>query len=73
MKNIERGSVKYLILLILWTAIFGLILFPLFDMIFDWINNNNFVYSISKHVVSPVIFAIIYGITFWIFDKKRNK
>ncbi len=72
MKNIERGSVKYLVLLIIWTAIFGLVLFPLFDFIFDKIGNNDFTYSVSKHVISPIVFAIVYGLTFWIISKKRK-
>lgn len=72
MKNIERGLIKYLILLILWTAIVGLVLFPLFDMLSACTNKNNFVYSIGEHIVLPVIFAIVYGITFWAFDKRKK-
>ena len=73
MKKIERGTVKYLICLIVLTAVFGMVLYPLFDLVYcKLITNTAFVYSISKHVVSPVLFALIYGVTFWSLDKKRK-
>lgn len=34
MKNIERGSIKHLILLIVAIAVFGIILYPIFDLIY---------------------------------------
>lgn len=73
MKNIERGSKKYLCLLILCTAVFGLVLFPLFDFLSEFIAKKDFTYSISKHIVSPVLFAVVYGITFWLLDKRKKK
>lgn len=73
MKNIERGTIKYLILLILFTAICGLILFPIFDAFSDLLTNSKFTYSVEKHVVMPVVFAVVYGITFWAFDKRKKK
>ena len=33
MRNIERGSIKHLVILIFAIAIFGIILYPLFDLI----------------------------------------
>ena len=74
MKNIERGTVKYLILLILSTALFGIVLYPLFDFIIDkLITKTEFIYSVTKHIVEPIIFATIFGITFWVVDKKKNE
>lgn len=72
MKNIERGSKKYLVFLIVAVAICGMILYPLFDLILcKFITNSNFDYSIHKHVIQPTLFAFIYGITFWSLDKKK--
>ena len=72
MKNIERGSKKYLVFLIVAVAICGMVLYPLFDLILcKFITNSNFDYSIHKHVIQPILFAFIYGITFWSLDKKK--
>lgn len=73
MKNIERGSIKYLIVLISLTTISSLILFPLFDLLSDLLVKEDFTYSLLKHVISPIIFAVTYGITFWALDKRKNK
>ena len=73
MKNIERGSKKYLFFLIVAVAICGMVLYPLFDLILcKFITNSNFDYSVHKHVIQPILFAFIYGITFWSFDKKKK-
>ena len=32
MKNIERGSIKHLVILIITIAAFGMILYPIFDL-----------------------------------------
>ena len=73
MKKIERGSVKYLIALILAVAVCGVILYPLFDFILcKFITNSNFEYSIHQHIIQPVIFALVYGLVFWLFDRRRK-
>ena len=49
MKNIERGSIKHLILLIIAIAVFGMILYPIFDLIYyKFITNTEFVYNFHK-------------------------
>ena len=73
MKNIERGTIKYLIVLIIATAICGTILYPLFDLIYyKVITNSKFVYSINRHIIQPILFACFFGTTFWLVDKKRK-
>ena len=73
MKGIERGSVKYLIALIIAIAIFGIILYPLFDLIIcKFITNSEFVYSISEYIVKPVTFGCISGILLWVLDRKTK-
>ena len=73
MKNIERGTIKYLIVLIVAVAVCGFILYPLIDLLFcKLITKTIFEYSVQKHIIQPIIFAIIYGLTFWLIDKKRK-
>lgn len=73
MKKIERGTTKYLIVLIIAVSLCGMILYPLFDLILcKFITNSVFEYSVHKHVIQPILFAFIYGITFWSIDKKRK-
>ena len=73
MEKIERGTKKYLIVLILAVAVCGMILYPLFDFILcKYITKSTFEYSVYKHVIQPILFAFIYGVTFWSIDKKRK-
>ena len=73
MKNIERGTIKYLVILIIAVAICGMILYPLFDLVYyKVITNSEFVYSFHRHIIQPIIFACVFGITFWLVDKKRK-
>ena len=72
MKNIERGTIKYLVVLIISVAVFGMILYPLFDLIYyKVITNSEFVYSFNKHIIQPIIFAVVFGVTFWTIDKRK--
>ena len=74
MKKIERGSVQYLLLFTLFLALFGLIFYPLFDLfICQFITNSKFVYSTNSHIIQPVVFACIFGVTFWAIDRKGRK
>ena len=73
MKNIERGTIKYLVAVILAVAVCGIILYPIFDLVYyKLITNSKFVYSFYRHIIQPVIFAIVFGTTFWIADRKRK-
>ena len=69
---IERGSIKYLIALIFVISIFGMILYPIYDLIiFKLITHVEFSYSISKYIVEPIIVGFFMGMVFWIADVKR--
>lgn len=73
MKKIEKGSTKHLIVLICAIAIAGIILYPLFDMVFcALITKSEFVYSVPDHVIEPIIFGMIIGIIFWIIEKHNE-
>ena len=73
MKNIERGSIKYLVIIIIAVAVCGVVLYPLFDLILcKFITHSDFIYSIHSHIIQPILFALIFGITFWVVDKNRK-
>ena len=73
MKNIGRGSIKHLIALIITAALFGVVLYPVFDFVHDeFITNSEFVYSVNKHIVQPIIFACVFGVTYWAVDKRKK-
>ena len=70
MKAMERGTTKYLVILIIVTAVCGIILYPLYDFIVcRFITHSDFIYSIHSHVIQPIMFGCIFGVTFWTIDK----
>ena len=72
MEKIERGTIKYLIILIIAIAICEIVLYPIFDLIlYKFITKSEFVYSYHKYIIQPILFATISGTTFWLIDKKR--
>ena len=74
MAKIEKTSIKYLILSIIAISIAGVILWPLLDLLFHAIfTHSEFVYSPMGHIVEPIIFGIIAGIIFWIFDRRASR
>ncbi len=71
MNNINRGTIKYLVILIIAVAVCGMILYPLFDLVLcKFITNSVFEYSVYSHVIQPIIFGCVFGASFWAFDKK---
>ena len=73
MKNIERGSIKYLAILIISVAVCGVVLYPFFNLIMcKFITHSDFIYSVYNHIIQPIIFAFVYGTTFWAIDKNRK-
>ena len=73
MKNIERGSIKHLILLIIAIAVFGIILYPIFDLIYyKFITNTEFVYNFHKYIIQPILFACISGTVFEAVEKNKK-
>ena len=73
MKNIKRGTIKHLVVLIISVALCGIVLYPLFDLVLcKFITHSNFVYSIHSHLIQPILFGIVFGLTYWLVDKKSN-
>lgn len=74
MKNVERGSIKHLILLIITISICGIIIYPLFDLVlYKFITNSEFTYSVKSYIIQPFTAAVIAGIALWTACKKRKK
>ena len=73
MNYFQRGTIKYLIALIVTTALFGMIIYPLLDFIIcKFFTHSEFKYLVFNHIVQPVLFGCIYGVTYWSIDKKRK-
>lgn len=71
---IQKGSIIYLIMLIISISIMGIIIYPLFDLIYcRYITNSKFIYSVSNYITKPVLFGIVLGTTLWIVDKRNKK
>ena len=71
MKKIEKGSIKYLILLIILFSVVAMILYPIYDLIYvNFITHSKFVYTFQKYIIEPIIFGFICGTIFWVIDKK---
>ena len=71
MNNIEKGSIKHLIISIITISITGIILYPIFDLVLcALITKAKFVYSVHNYIIQPIIFGVIMGTVFWISDKK---
>ena len=74
MKKFDSNSIKYLIFLIITTAIIGIIIYPLFDLVYCSVfSKAKFVYSFYDHVIDPIIFAFAFGVAYWFVSKKKNK
>ena len=73
MKNIERGTIKYLVVLIIAVAVCGIVLYPLFDLVLcKFITNSEFTYSVHSYVIQPILSGCICGTILWLIDKKRK-
>ena len=74
MKNIKVGTVKCMIIEIIAVSLFGIILYPLFDLILcNFITNSEFKYSVYSHIVQPVLFGCIFGVVSFLFYRNKNK
>ena len=53
----KKDNIKYLVIWIFSIAIFGMILYPLFDLIIcKFITNSRFIYSVNEHIIKPIFF-----------------
>ena len=69
----KKDNIKYLVIWIFSIAIFGMILYPLFDLIIcKFITNSRFIYSVNEHIIKPIFFGIILGLVLWLVDRKKE-
>lgn len=74
MKNIEKGSTKHLLFLIITYVIMGLILYPLFDFIYcKCITNSDFFYSVQADIIKPIVICSVMGICSWVSEKNMKE
>ena len=72
MGQIEKGSIKNLFVQIVAFAVMGIILYPLFDLVVcNFFTHTEFVYSVSSHIVEPILFGVVMGLVFWLLDKRK--
>lgn len=74
MKKIDHASVTYLIIQTMAIIVAAMIIWPLLDMI--WcavIERKEFVYTVRDFIVEPIIFGIIVGVVFWLFERRKIK
>ena len=70
MKNIEKGSIKHLVVLVIAYIILGLILYPVLDFIYcKLITHNEFIYSVQADVIKPVTICFVMGMCSWVAEK----
>lgn len=73
LEKMENNKILYCLVYSIMTAIIGLIVWPLLDLIVcKFITNSSFIYSVHQHIIQPVVFGIIMGIMFT-FTNKKNK
>lgn len=69
----KKDNIKYSVIWIFSIAIFGMILYPLFDLIIcKFITNSRFIYSVNEHIIKPIFFGIILGLVLWVVDRKKE-
>ena len=74
MKKIDRGNAKYFIMIAVATAVCGIIIYPILDLIVcKFITNSEFEYSVLDHVIEPVLFGFVFGVSFWVGTKVSKK
>ena len=73
MKKIKTDSTEYVIVQTILIAVMGMIIWPLLDLfICGVIMHTPFVYSVSDHILEPVVYAGILGVVLWVIEKKKK-
>lgn len=74
MSKVEKNSAKHLVVLIVAISIAGMVLWPLFDLIYSAIfTHSGFNYSVTEYIIKPVSFGVVLGLTLWFIGKKQDK
>ena len=74
MIEVEKGSKKHLLILIVTTAIVYIIINFLADLfVAKFLTNSEFIYSTSEYIFEPIILSVIIGTTLWVIEKQSIK
>ena len=70
--RIRKGSIQYLIILIIAISLCGMIIYPIIDFfICMFIQHTKFIYTFKFYVIQPIIGGMISGLSIWLLDRKR--
>lgn len=73
MKELENKKGLFILVMILITTAMAMIIYPLFDLILSNITKEKFEYSITDHIVSPIVFGVTFGIVYSILYLRKKK
>ena len=73
MKKLENNKGLFTLVMILTTTAMAMIIYPLFDLILSNITKEKFEYSITDHIVSPIVFGVTFGIVYSILYLRKKK
>ena len=73
MKKLEDKKGLFTIVMILVTIVMAMIIYPLFDLILSNFTNEKFEYSITDHVVSPIVFGVTFGLVYSLLYFRKKK
>lgn len=69
MKNLKGYIISYLVL-----AVFGVVVYPLVEILYNKINTGEaFVYSFKTHFIAPLIYAAVYIVFSTLYKKIFKK
>ncbi len=74
MKDWKTTPWKFILVNFVIGTVTAMIIYPAVDYIISLMRKNTFTYTVSEHIVSPLIFGICYGvINYFINGRKKDK
>ena len=74
MKDWKTTPWKFILVNFVIGTVTAMIIYPAVDFIISLMRKTTFTYTVSEHVVSPLIFGICYGvINYFINGRKKDK
>lgn len=74
MKKIDENIILYILVQFIVMTVAAMIIWPLFDILYDKvITNSTFHYSVTNHIIRPIIFGAIIAVIQGILKKRNDK
>ena len=74
MKDWKTTPWKFILVNFVIGTVTAMIIYPAVDFIISLMRKTTFTYTVSEHIVSPLIFGICYGvINYFINGRKKDK